>query len=466
MAINVSISAGKASGVNKAGKGITSSIKVAKLLKKMRSHNSIAKMANDGIYQYPVLMSTSFNTDDAITIARAHEKQCAAFVVIAYALYGTMDNKKYQDIGDFVKKFHNNKNIPTNFIAAKSVIDRATESTQDAQEQTENITVESFTYSTVSDPFFKDVAKQCWGFSRDQVDMESLNDIYKPYTRTARIIEEKIHTMKTANESAVDLATSIADAVDNINITERSGGIYEAGPKNRRIVQKTGANAKNEVVKNDKLSALEPTMVNVTITRHGLVSGQSGPTSYLQTLTLGVKAMVRLVRSDLMVANMVEACKDANAIFKFIKWTKGEINLVDKILGISEAKAAALANSSVEQRILKAAKKRKKINNVSKFLNNEVFPTLAIFLTTTEVLQIKSICGVDLSQLYNALKLMNKYYLLAFGIYNPETQVLQVIYDGDDDFAYTTIGNLRSQENKDINVASAKDVFKLMGRFQ
>jgi hypothetical protein len=259
---------------------------------------------------------------------------------------------------------------------------------------------------------------------------------------------------------AANAAQHVADR-DN---GDANTGLYEADKKNHKILQKTGNNAKNEIVKNDKLTALEPTMVNVTVTRHNNNPG-SGPSVYLQTITLGVKAMVRLVKSDLMVANMVEAAKNANAIFKFIRWTKGEIKFVrDFVFGISEAKASALAKSSIESKVLKSSKKRKKINNISKFLDNEVFPTLTIVMTTYEVLQVKNICGVDLSQLYNALKLMNKYYLLAFSIYDPDTQTLQTLFDGDDDFSYATIGTMKSQENKDINLSNTKDVLKIMGR--
>lgn len=446
-------------------------VKVAKLLNKMRSHNSIAKMANDGIYQYPVLMSSSMNTEDAITIARAIEKQCAAFVVTAYSLYGTMDNKKYEDLGDFVKKFHSNKDIPSNFRAAR----QAFESNTEVILEDGDIAVESLSMYTINNPELQEVSKQCWGVAKEQLDMGALNDIYRPYDRTARIIEEKINTMKTATEGIGDVASTIgsavnavADAVDHNNkknaINDANIGVYgNTDKRNRKIDHKVGSNYKNEVVRNDRLSALEPTIVNVTVTRHGTVHG-AGPSVYMQTITLGVKAMVRLVRSDLMVANMVEASKNANAIFKFIKWTKGEIKLVDFLLGISEAKAAATANNSMELKVLKASKKRKKINGVGKFVNNEVFPSLSIIMTMSEVLQVKSICGVDLSQLYNALKLMNKYYLFSFGIYNPETQILQIIFDGDDDFAYTTIGTMRSLENKEVNAATTKDIMKIMSR--
>jgi hypothetical protein len=282
--------------------------------------------------------------------------------------------------------------------------------------------------------------------------------------------------MKAANESAKSIVTGVnnflSDAADLIQHEDDKStgdaniGLYDADAKsqNKKVVQKTDKSAKFEVVRNDKLSALEPTMVNVTITRHGVNTG-NGPSVFLQQITLGVKAMVRLVRSDLMVANMVEAAKNANAIFKFIRWTKGEIKLVrDFIFGISEAKAAATANNSMELRVLKSAKKRKSVNNISKFLNNEVLPSLAIIMTTSEIEQVKNICGVDLSQLYNALKLMNKYYLLGFGVYDTVTQSIQILFDGDDDFAYTTIGNMKSQENKDMNLTNTKDVLRMMGR--
>ena len=57
------------------------------------------------------------------------------------------------------------------------------------------------------------------------------------------------------------------------------------------------------------------------------------------------------------------------SIFKFLKWTKGEVKTLDFILGISAAKSKALEkNAKQEVKWLKQSAARKKVNGIGKFL--------------------------------------------------------------------------------------------------
>ena len=332
---------------------------------------------------------------------------------------------------------------------------------------------------------------RAWDRVEDQITMESLNDMYRPYDRTQRIMNEKIQSLKIANEDFSDTAKKayqFASRANNVyndpgskSNVPISGGRRKTTKRNEHhqydpygvktdttsseivsVDEKPAINRNfnNAVVRNDRLESLEPTMVNVQIVCHSEKTGQ-----FMQNLTLGVKAMVRCVSSNLMIASMVEACKSSNRIFTFLKWTKGEKKTLDFVLGISNAKTKALEkNAKMEVRVLRQSQKRKKNNMIGKFLNNEVLPTLSVVLTTYEVLKIKEICGVDLNTLEQAVKLMNKYYLLSIAIYDTEQNTLKTLFDCDDDWSYVSVAAMKSMVNKTNDMLVQNEIFKLFGR--
>ena len=75
-----------------------------------------------------------------------------------------------------------------------------------------------------------------------------------------------------------------------------------------------------------------------------------------------------------------------------------------------------------------------------------------------------TISGIRLSEIHNALKLINKYYLLGFGIYDTNSRTLSMMFDGDADFASVSISSLKGSNNKEVDLSNMKDVMKLIGR--
>ena len=148
-----------------------------------------------------------------------------------------------------------------------------------------------------------------------------------------------------------------------------------------------------------------------------------------------------------------------------MKWTKHEVKTLDFILGISASKEKALhKDAKNEVKLINQSRKRKKLNGVGKFLKNEVLPTLSIVITSYEAAKIQEACGVDLNDLKQAAKIMNKYYLLSFGIYDTEQNTMKVLFDCDADWSYTTIGTMRAGVNKTTDVMNQNAIYQLFGR--
>ena len=70
-----------------------------------RSFKSITSATKDLILTFPVIVSSDIEPDNAIMIAKAHEKKMASLLHILFTAISVKNN---QDVFDYVKKFHSN----------------------------------------------------------------------------------------------------------------------------------------------------------------------------------------------------------------------------------------------------------------------------------------------------------------------------------------------------------------------
>lgn len=401
---------------------------VARAISKSMGRSSLTRMAQDSIFQFPLLISSGIEADDIMTISAAIEKQYASLLTSALSLRGNVPVKKYENIQSYLQTFHSNKDIPSNIKAATSI---------------------AFENASFSDKVISNLGGACWDIPDNQITLESLNDTYKPYARTKKVLEEKL---RIANEALID-EQELKDAATRIEREESNSASTGISSKARAGVKHPA------IVRNDKITSLEPTLINVEFVFHG------NNDSWKQNVVIGVKNMVRIIRSDIMVANMAEASKESYNIFKFIKWTKGEFKIIkDFIFNSSEMKDMATTSSKDSGRWWKALKRRRAINNITKFFDNKVLPNTTIIITSYEAEQIAGLTGVNLAETHNALNLINKSYLLGFGIVDTSSKSLSMLFDGDSDFSNMSMNALRSNNGKDVNLNNMKDVMKLMGR--
>lgn len=472
---------------------VIDSAEIAKNLSKLTKRNSIMRMAAPGMYHYPLMISDGIDMDSIMAIMKAEQVTFASTVVTAYSLNPIVCLKDYPNLSDFVKKFHTNDDMDVNFNVARTAL--GVESATEVKEDEEYIAIESATIDmNVSQDLIQAINDHAWDIAEEGLDMTSLNDMYRPYVRTERILKEKLIALKGNDQAMesitdaintvggyVDDAVNIQDGGDNYKTNKPIHGAYSKEPiigKNGKPV--TGPDGKplyrvknspavsrnftNAVVRNDKLESLEPTMVNVQVLCHG--KGNTGEgVQYTQNITLGVKVMPRVVPSTIMIASMIEAVKESHGIFKFLKWTKGELKTLDFVLGITASKRKALMkNARIEAQILEQSKKRKKIATAKKAINNNLFPILNVVITSYEAEKIREATSTDLNLVQNAFKLMAKYYLLSFAIVDTEQGTIKIIFDGDKDWAISSISATRSMINKTTDILNQNKVMQLFGR--
>ena len=147
---------------------------------------------------------------------------------------------------------------------------------------------------------------------------------------------------------------------------------------------------------------------------------------------------------------MMDAFKD-RGLFKWLSWTKGEISTAELIFGAGKAMQDGYAAGKSDN-WLKLLRERKMAQGINKILGKRLLPNASIVITESEALAIKEATGVDPHNPADVQKMMNRYFLLAFGIYDTENKLLDVMYDGESQFSTESIRELAAKNKKDTNL--------------
>ena len=460
-------------------------------IKAATAKTSLMRLTKDQIFQFPLIMNADIDDDEKFPIIKSIEKNYAQIVLTAIVNEGVINRSKYETINDFLKKFHNNNDIP--FNALESELD-----------VTEAIASEGYLPE-------KELIEM-WDCIEEQLDSESINDMYLPYKRTAaklsRAVEAAKMTVAVEAEEKYFRQVQYKKTKDkngdevfdkdpggsNIVLTDKLGNpayryivanatapnyqklVDELGePKSAtewkdadlqkkiidaekesakdvaRAKEKATADAKSrirgEVVKDDKFNNLTPTMLRMTIAN--IAKDAGAPWS--QELILGVRAMPRLLPQSIMISNMVEAFKDRE-IFKFIKWTRGEINFIDALFGWTASREAAAMKG--DRKWLKILRNRSRKDKLFRTLGmgHKLNPNTTIIITSIDAHMIQEKCGVNPYDITNVRKLMDKYFLLGFGIYDADGKMLNLIYDGETEFTNYSLRTMIAESKKDANL--------------
>ena len=493
MAINDSIRTAEtiASSVKDINNNIS---KMSAVIQTNTGKNSLTRLTRDQIFQFPIVMSADIDNDEKYPIIKNIEKNYASLVMTAITNEGVINRDQYKSVNDFLKKFHNNADIP--FPTTESA---------DEIIVTEAIVREG--YIPVKELEKMDMTLE------SQLDLESINSIYLPFNKTKATIQRAIEKSKIATEADSDLyirrpvykkdkyGKFILDNNRYVVDVDKYGnpkyeyiqaskndiknGIakplsyWDELPLNRELEKedrfnrrddakeerryqrelekedrfnrrddakeerreliKARSNIRGEFAKAEKNDSLMPTMLNIT-----LANSQKEVGSWSQQLVIGVRAVPRYLPPSLIISNMCEAFRD-RTIFSFLKFTKGELKWWDVLFGISSAKNNAITNST--SRWLKVLKSRAKKRRSKKYN-----PNMTIIITENEAIMIKEKCGIDPHNTSSVRKMMDKYFLLAFGIYDTEAKMLNIIYDGDNEFSQMSLRTLVAESKKETNL--------------
>lgn len=541
---------------------IRSAANTAMEIKKATAKTSITRLTKDQIFQFPMIMSSDISSEENYHIVKTIERNYATLILAAITNEGVIDRDKYGNINQFLKRFHDNLDLPF-----------ATESDTD-YEVTNAVATEGY--------IPQEELRRMDATLESQLDCESINDMYRPFERT----KSKVNTALEAAR-AVSIATEATDEYyfrvpkyardkkgdiikdsggNPVLATDRSGNVeymyvlapedkdkfdeavnrYGASPRTmdywrsqvndakreerdavnqtpdqmrkqsekdklnfqkrkekirqqereedkeqrarereediarrareraedkadrrreraedkaerrrereednarraREEANKALSNVRGEMMKDVKFGGMMPTVLTITLANMKKEVG-----SWSQQLIIGIRAVPRYLSPSIMIANMCEAFKD-RAIFNFLKFTKGELKWWDAILGLTSSRNRAI--SSTKNRWMKVLKARAEKN--SKSMNKKYNPNTTIVITENEATLIKESCGIDPNSPSAVRKVMDKYFLLAFAIYDTEAKMMKIIFDGDVDYTHYSLRAMAAEAKKETDLTAS-----------
>ncbi len=437
----------------------------ANVVAKIISPNSITRLAKDSIFQFPSYISSGIDTDEIYDISKCLEKNYAAIMASVLSLHSYIDLSKYGSIVQYLRSFHSNTD-------KGGIIDFSTESANSDGIDLKSATIVTEGVTGVNVESLWDSVVEC-------LDTSSLNDKYLPYKRTERILTQAMEagkgtgtsytvgpfTVKNAGDLANDNTASGMTLSDKQPVMtqdkngkwspkrDKNGNVVygkESTPKtdkDGRAMTKMKDNDKANVVVEDRgIANMTPTLVNLQF----VVDATGKGAVWKQAVVIGIKSMVRLIRPSAMIANMIEATMD-RPIFRFIKFTKGEINAAELLTGLDVIKDEAIAKAKGSNwlKILRGKARKAK---VKRFTGRELLPNASIVITEAERLEIEDKTHLNLLDPGIVTKIISKYFLLNFAVYDTEAKVINIISDGENAFSSYSLRSLVAQNRKDADI--------------
>lgn len=404
-------------------KDVKTAVNTGKVVAKFVSNTSITKLAKDSIFQFPVIISSSIDNDEIFVMAKALERNYASMLLSVISMSSYIDLTKYGKdnyLVKYLKKFHSNSDIGSEILPAG-----------------ESVAIESANIIDDDKIFAVDMPSLCDSVY-EACDMTSINDIYRPFKRTTRILED---AMEARTITIGNTKLENADAIAKLN--------EEKYIDNGKVLRRGAEKSRNEITNSSYMTDMTPTMINVSFVADATGKGDT----WTQNVTIGVKSMVRMAKSGVVINNMVDAFKD-RALFTWIKWTNGEINAAELLFGVSKALQDGYA-AGKKDNWMKRLKGRKHMQGINKLIGRQLLPNASVIITESEALAIQQDCGVDPHNPADAAKMMDKYFMLAFGIYDTESKLLDIIYDGESQFSSYSIRELVAKNKKDTNLLAS-----------
>lgn len=449
----------------------------ARIIRKSKKNRSIARLSKDSIMLYPNIMSAGIPVPEAMTITKELEKQDAAMLLSIFSLNNAVDMNYYCSITDYLKQYHNNNDIPEVISTMDNLITTNTKLLKGAKESFVDLGPDEYAIETIT-AFIIDncnedgtvickpqVATECWDILEDQLNLQSINDVYKPFSRTEKAMEAIIDRYNDRLNRQGPQANRGINSTTRRTQERRTDGdttttVTTEEPSVVRTIDKNAP----KILNDKSLSNMEPTLVQCEFLMHGGKGIGAGAGTMIHTAIFGVKGMTRLVSSDIMIAEITKALVSSNPIFKFIKWAKGENKLVrDLMLGLDDVKEDAMKAKS-GAKVFSTLRSLRRRNKIGRVTGNNVPATTTIIITDYEAEAIKQATGLDLYADEVGQKIIYDHFLLGFGIYNTESKVLSIMFDSYNSYMETTLGAMQSAAGKDVNLSNIKDVLKLIGR--
>lgn len=473
---------------------------------KRKKYSSISKRSIEGTLQFPVMASKSLDIETLQTQTKSLERQFATFVQITFTMSPFLNVRSDKDAIGYLRRFHQNTNVKTDMKDIVNFgIDNLEESYSSFSDESGNVYVFTAIYENAEGNVVAANKDQLESMM-DSLRQDVLNDKFVPRDNNTYIFASE-SLSSYHNKRGIVLEAPTSRDIRQAQNTLRSAGM-DTGDAYRvaRDAELDAQNAQQNRLKNDRDAAnldvqyrkldieqrkldkapsrkdMDVTIVPQNILKDNDVrkANELVPTTmHIRTIlvndeneeqgfmdfVIGVKATMHPIASDEMITNLVNACKNNNKFFNFIRWTTGEISFFkDFLFDIKQIKDDVMDRSAGASPFWIALKRRRRLAKMKDnlFMPNQILPNTSIVVSMEEVDFIKSNYGFDLMNPSFVDKIMQQYFLLSFVIVDNSSQISHFMFDGQTAFQSTTFSALERENTNKAN--DFKEMLKLINR--
>ena len=434
---------------------------------------SMSRAAADGTLQFPLIASRAISFPTVQRIANAHERNAASFAQIVFSMHPEMNTAKDQNGFDYLSAFH--QNADTEDDAFNLVASRVNESycvgarIVPLEGPKMHILKEELTAYGIDwrEGSLNDVAPAKHLYDNKFNFPKSVAEQFEMRRRNYKAVTE-------ADKSKKNYGDVYFRPDGDVNIDKVEGKIkadhMTTVNANPNITINSGSGKQTEIVLKDMLkdndvkksNELVPTLLHIRVV--AVDKDKSGDGRYVD-FVVGVKAMIHPVSTDDMIENLVDACRNHDGIFKFIRWTTGEISFLKDFLFNMNAYRKDVARQADGSSPW--WNRLKHMANISRmkaaaFLGKQMIPNAAIVVTQEEVDLIKNQYGFDLMNPAFVEKIMKKFFLMTFIVVDDSIEVAHFKYDGQK--SYQTVSYSGLEKENSNSARQFKDILRAVQR--
>lgn len=409
---------------------------------------SMIRRAKDATFQFPMIIPKSCPIDMATACTRMMDRVYAGYTQIALGNNSTMNMALDSSPTQFLKRFHQNIKFEQ-AIADLAVPEDEREAYMEKAYNGE--------YRVFADPdrkFFMlfNAADKKLGMM-----LESNREGLKPYLSEINMSKQ----MRDIFESGYEEEYTEAES-DEINAEDLTQALLDGKLKQQQLADRR---AMADIAKNNAAALRGPQLTDGDIKRMNdmtpyavqirlsVVNSADEFVQYMD-IVVGIKTVLHLVDTDDMISNLEKALQNRSGLFRFLRWTTGEISLVkDLLLNMDDLRFDA-ANQNAGKSPLFGNLKRMKRRGVgmSGFaMPHGLIPNATLLVTSYEVDHMKNTYGIDMREESVAKKLMEGLDLMTFIICDDGAGTVDILYDGDATFQTYALESIEREVSMNSN---------------
>ena len=408
---------------------------------------SMIRRAKDATFQFPMIIPKSCPIDMATACTRMMDRVYAGYTQIALGNNSTMNMGMDSTPTQFLKRFHQNIKFE------QAIADLAVPEDEREMYMEKAYNGEYRVFSDPSKKFFMLFNKADNHLSAL---LESNREGLKPYLSEINMSGEMRDIFESADEEMME-----ADS-DSSNAEDLTQAILDSKLKQQqlsdRVAVSTIARNSTSAMKGPQLTEgdikrmndMTPFAVQI---RLSVVNSADEFVQYMDVV-VGIKTVLHLVDTDDMIANIEKALQNRNGLFRFLRWTTGEISFVkDLLLNMDDLRFDA-ANQNAGKSPLFGNLKRMKRRGVgmSGFsMPHGLIPNATLLVTSYETDHMKNTYGIDMREESVAKKLMESLDLMTFIICDDGAGTVDILYDGDATFQTYALESIEREVSMNSN---------------